>query len=265
MTRATLEYVIGNHSIQLETLPLINIDNYTSTFKNEGELLDNYPKKYKVLDFIESSQRTGRFEISYVTGIDSRNRIPIMYNSNKKVELEDNGFYNQESEIERARKLLFNSKNSIFQRLFLSNNSLKNTLNVTVILDYDAFKICRKLGIPVILDGALYKVDLATLVRYRIDHKKLGPIRNIYESLLDEWKYMLKNEPSEDVYFYSREIKLLIETYDRVKNNHLSVDMLKVHDKAQEVIRQTFRVSQKYSRHTCIRNTKQKRKLLEAA
>ena len=52
------------------------------------------------------------------------------------------------------------------------------------------------------------------VLEYRLDKKSLGPMRLLIEDALELWKKNILDLSDEELYFYSRELRVLINEYD---------------------------------------------------
>ncbi len=155
MNNATLMYVIKNDNViknlRLEFEPLLYIDNCTRGFKNEDDFINNYYAKDKIEKFIEENgNNKGKLVISYAKSVDSKEVLQPLYNFKEGFSFKDDPYEGRITDIERARKLLFNSKNQLFAKLILENNTLDRQLNKMIDLTEEENKFITEFGIKTI-------------------------------------------------------------------------------------------------------------------
>ena len=114
MKKAFLNYVInssnGIKKMIVEADSLDYIDSITSKYNNDFEFIKASNKKLKIIDFIkENGNKKGKLEIEYAIDINQKIDLPVFYNYPNRIVLDDDFMNNDVSEIEKARKLLFNS------------------------------------------------------------------------------------------------------------------------------------------------------------
>ena len=144
MKKAFLNYVInssnGIKKMIVEADSLDYIDSITSKYNNDFEFIKASNKKLKIIDFIkENGNKKGKLEIEYAIDINQKIDLPVFYNYPNRIVLDDDFMNNYVSEIEKARKLLFNSKNQLFARIALLDRSIMDTLSYKVSISYPEY------------------------------------------------------------------------------------------------------------------------------
>ena len=144
MKKAFLNYVInssnGIKKMIVEADSLDYIDSITSKYNNDFEFIKASNKKLKIIDFIkENGNKKGKLEIEYAIDINQKIDLPVFYNYPNRIVLDDDFMNNDVSEIEKARKLLFNSKNQLFARIALLDRSIMDTLSYKVSISYPEY------------------------------------------------------------------------------------------------------------------------------
>ena len=225
MGNAILNITIDGKELMLYKDNLSNIDKLTSNYKNANELKKNDSIREKVSQ-AGSNYKNGEFTISYLGGLKKKIVKPL-FNDNIPIILTDDLFKNKVSETEKARKLLFNSKKQIFSRAIYKSNSVNDSLNIELKLTEEEKNNLLLSNIDVFEYNYRYIVSLKDLVKYRITHNKLGIIRPIYENALDAWKKEIGKLKEDELYFYSRELRLLLNDYISL-TKYLTVNNLKV-------------------------------------
>ena len=232
MNNATLTYIIKSNndikSLKLENESLFIVDRLTSNYKSEKDFLNHYYNKDKIDKFIKDNGNIeGKLVISYSLNVNNKEEIEPLYNSNEVFFFKDDPYENKITEVEKARKLLFNSKNQLFTRLILSNNTLDRELNRLIDLSYVEAQYIKDLGIkPIQINNKNY-VSFKTLFSYRINSPKLGLLRNAYQEMLNILKEKIMSLDYNSFYFYNRQLRIIIKKYyDLIKE--ISVDNLKI-------------------------------------
>lgn len=234
MKKATLSYVIRDPENGVKVLPLESgslyyVDRYTSQYSSDSELISNYQKKNIIQEFIRASGNIGgSIRITYATNIYDKKELVPLYNSQEAIMMNDDFENGLLTEVEKARKLLFNSPGQLFARMLLSSKSFFESYNYRLSLSFHEYLNAKKKGIPVLQDGDSYYVNFSDLFQYRLNNRKLGSLREVYEDMLDIWKDKIMELNDEDFYYYSRQLRILINKYEMVRRKHVSVSNLKV-------------------------------------
>ena len=246
MGKAALNMTINGKELLLYKDNLSNIDKLTSSYKNANELKQNESIREKVAQY-GSSTKNGEFTISYLGGY-KKKIIKPLFNDKIDIILTDDLFKNKVSETEKSRKLLFNSKKQIFSRAIYKSNSINDSLNIEIKINEEERNTLLYSGIEVFEYNYRHYVSLKELVKYRITHNKLGIIRPIYENALDAWKREIGKFNEDELYFYSRELRILLNDYLELTKN-LTVNNLKVSDNI-EVLRNGYIINHTTTRRT---------------
>ena len=232
MNNATLNYIIDTgtevKTLNLETEPLYSMDMHTAPYLNEEDFISHYYNRDKISKFIrENGNVRGKLSMTYAKNIKEKEEIPILFNSKGELVLEDDPFEGKVTEVEKGRKLLFNSKNQLFTRLVLSFKLLDDYLYKLIDLTEKEALYVSKLGIEVINYNNKYYIKFKDLFEYRLRSKKLGYLRLAYEDMLDVLKKEINELDDNSFYFYIRQFKYLINKYNNYINE-LSVRNLKL-------------------------------------
>ena len=220
MNNATLVYKIDyNKQLRLENRSLYLIDKITSSFKNDEDFIKHYYNKEEIYKFIkENGNQKGNLVIDYKKDQNIKEELKPLYNIKEGIVIDEDFYNNQITEIEKARKLLFNSKNQIFTRLLLSNKTLEFAFNKYIDLDIEEVKFCRNNNIKLKNVNDKFYVSFKSLLEYRVNSPKLGMIRNAYLDMLNILKNRIMQLDRNTFYFYNRELRLLIEKYKEMIN-----------------------------------------------
>ena len=231
MKKTVLNYVIHgsneNHTLPLMIGALDYIDDYTSKYKNDFDLIDNSPKKDMIYSFIkEHNNKRGKVIITHSPNLYLREQLSVLYKDDSNVSVFESE--NSISEIEKAKKLLFNSKDQLFSFLLLNSSTLSRTLAYELLITESEYLLAQKKGLSPIIDGDDYYISFVDLINYRINNNKLGAIRDLYENMLDFWQSNLEEMYYEDRYYYSRELKVLICKYNEIKSKKKMINNLRI-------------------------------------
>ena len=120
------------------------------------------------------------------------------------------------TEFEKARKLLWSSKNNKYLKLFLKNDRLKDTLNFMIkIQNKKEYKLLKDHGMMIKLyQNSLY-TSVIDILRLKLILHNVTYMREIYEETLESWRKYLEddNMSLDNKYYYGRELKFLYEEY----------------------------------------------------
>lgn len=246
MKKATLNYVIsdvsGEKSLILENSSLYDIDMYTSQYKGDIDLINSYYNPEKIRNFLrENPGKVGNVRVFYAKNIQSKQKLLPLYDSKREICMYDdinNGNY---TEIELARKLLFNSQGQLFTRLLLSSDFIPETFDYKLSISFHEYLLAKKKGLIVEQQNDSYYISFSELFKYRLANKKLGSLRELYEDMLDAWKDNLMNLNDDDFYYYSRQLRILMNKYEKMKLKHISVNNLKVSKKRKSIVSYTLK------------------------
>ena len=231
MNNATLIYKINdNNKLRLESYPLNLIDKITSSFKNEDDFINHYYNKEQIEKFVKDNNNVkGSIVIDFKKDLDYKEELKPLFNVNEEIVTKDDFYDNISTEIEKARKLLFNSKNQIFTKLILKSNLFSNELDRYVDLNEDEARYAINNNIDIKQINSLYLISFKTLLLYRINNNKLGKLRDAYQDMLNILKRRINEKDFNEVYFFNRELKLIINKYNDIIGD-IVVKNLKVYN-----------------------------------
>ncbi|MBQ7136448.1 MAG: hypothetical protein IJO43_00530 [Bacilli bacterium] len=239
-----------NNSDEITTIDsssLRQIDNVTRLFANEEELKnsDYYQSRMSTSSSVEKEE--GKLIITYVKNNQEKINLDVIYDNSDAIRTRTSSLEEVSSEVEKSRKLLLNSKNQIFLTSFLLNKKFLPTTSATVRMTIDEYKIAKKEGYQVSLFDGEYRISIQEVLKYRLNHKKLGGMRLLVEDSLEVWKKNMLNLSDEDLYFYSRELRLLLNEYNyrkipRKAVVNLSFDKSKIKDNLKIRKKNDFRI-----------------------
>ena len=241
MRNATLSYYVKDKSFSIFSDMLFNIDRYTSSLNNERELFDNLSNNDAFQDFLKENRTRGSFKVEYKDNRNNSRLLPVLYNE-RPIEIDDIYEKGIISESEYARRSLLNSKEQLYSKLFILNNGLDKAKKYNVIVSDEEARLLNKCGIPTFTLGYSKAVSIEDLIRYRSSHSKLKSVRNIYVDALELWKAKMDDLPYDDIYYLSREYRVINKYYNKIIENGLSVSNLNIKKNNLGVLRNRVRL-----------------------
>lgn len=225
MNNSSLNYIINvngkEKELYLESLPLYELDNYTSNYQNENDFISKYSRKDKIEKFLkENKTKNGNLVIKYAKSQQHKAIIPILYDSKEKIEFVEDPYEGKITEIEKARRLLFNSKNQLFLKLVLENKIINKICDNEISITYKEKLVALDNGLEVIEKNNECYIYFFELFRYRYYAERLGTLRNVYEDMLQIIKNKIYDLNDDDFYYYSRQFKILINEYNKLINEN---------------------------------------------
>ncbi len=214
--------------INIETGALRYVDSITKSYKNVDELLsdETYALKVKPYRMNHTIDDNSDLVLTYIRNNEEKVELDVLFDDEDEIRTRTSSLEDIKSETEKARKLLLNSKHQMFLTSFLLNKNLKDTTSPTVKMTLNEYRIAKKEGYPVSTYDGEYHISIGDVLKYRLDHKKLGPMRLLVEDTLEVWKRKMLGLSNEDLYFYSRELRMLINEYNYRKMPHKVVSKL---------------------------------------
>jgi len=203
-----------NELLNIDSSTLHQIDNITRLFKDEKDLMNSSYYQDRMGDLVSSDDFNSKIVLTYVKNNQEKLDLDIIYNDNESIRMRTNSLEEVTSEVEKSRKLLLNSKNQIFLTSFLINKKFISTTQSTVRMTIDEYKIAKKEGYKTEVQDGEYRISIREVLKYRLNHKKLGPMRLLVEDTLEVWKKNMLSLNDDDLYFYSRELRLLLNEYN---------------------------------------------------
>lgn len=236
MKKATLVYKDYNtgKTVTLESNYLNYIDSYTRNYNNEDDLKLAYLDELKDNN-IKLDLENSDLLLYAVKDEKTKEVLPILLNDNKEIDLYDDYYKNTKSQIETSRKLMFNSKDRMYLKKVIENKSLMRTLAFSVNMSFSEYQYALKKAIPVYTEDGKYYISVFNLFDSVSTENKLGLLRELFEDSLDIWKKRVSNLTTDDVYYYSRTLRVLQNDYyasvkalSNNKQNNEENDILKV-------------------------------------
>ena len=232
MSNATLMYVINNgkdtRNLRLITESLFNLDKYTCNFKNEDDFINNFQKKNDIEKFILENGKKGHILINYAKSVTEKEQILPLFNSKDIFIFKDDPYEGKITEVEKARRLLFNSKNQLFIKLVLSFKIIDKVLSNLIEINDKEYDQLVKYNFHPSYINYRYYIDYKSLFEYRLHVNKLGCIRNCYEEMLDDLKTRMMELDGNSYYYYNRQLRIAINVYNEMINKELFIKNLKI-------------------------------------
>lgn len=226
MKKAMLVYEDYNDSktITLEASGLNSIDAYTRHYTDIDELKKSYKYELKAKDTTLDINNSD-IKLYCIKDADTKEQLPLLLNDEKEIELYDNKFNGTKSQAEISRKLMFNSKDRMYLKDILSDKKLSSTLLFTVNISYSEYQYLSKKNISVFSEDGKYYVLALNVLEYITKDEKLGPVRGLFEDTLDIWKRRITNLDIDNLYYYSRNLRILQNNYfSYIKSHSYSID-----------------------------------------
>lgn len=196
--------------ITIESGNLRYIDNITKEFEDESDF--KLGNMYR--DKIKTYSNDNKLVLTYIKNNEEKIELDILFNDEEAIRTRTSSLEDVKSEVERSRKLLLNSKNKMFLTSFLLNKKLLPTTRATVKMTIDEYRNAKKEDYLVIAKDGEYRIPISEVLKYRLNNKKLGSMRLLVEDTLEVWKKNMLNLTDEELYFYSRELRILINEYN---------------------------------------------------
>lgn len=219
MAMAALVYTLidkeGNRkSLTLDSASLKEIDDITRVCRNAYDVINSAKYKNKVDDFVKTGSFVrGNLKVVYTIEHDSRVTLPVIFNRKDEILLFSSTVDDKLSEVDKARKKLFSSKNNLYTQLFLNNPIMESTTMHLVRLDSEEYLYAKSRGLEPVLVEDDYRLSLKDILKFRMHNSKLRIFRPLFEDALEVWKSDLYSMDHEELYFYSRTLAVLHEEY----------------------------------------------------
>ena len=232
MERASLNYIItstqnGEKVLSLESSTLNYIDNFTSKYKNYKDFIENYDKKELIKNFIiENNFNSGNLKIHYFSDFHKTVKIPVLFDSKDEINMSEDLLSGKITEFEKARKLLFNSRNQLFAKIFLTYKPIEECFFYKMSITEEECYLAIKHGIECEEKDNHFFISFRDLIEYRAHNNRLGNIRNLYEDMLEIWKENVMGYKKEEFYYYSRQIRILLKYYNELKSKTIGIKNL---------------------------------------
>ena len=225
MSRALLVFESGDNNITLESGSLLYIDLCTRRYTDEEDIKNKYSYRLNNID------EDGKIKVYNIMDRSLREELPILINDKEPILLRDRFDLQEKSELEITRKLLFNSKNRMFLKQFISDKKCEQTLNFAMPLTYKECLYCNKNDLKTMYLDDTYCIDVYQLFEYISTCKKMGPLRRTFEDALEAWKKKMLDLDNDDLYYYSRKFRLMSIDYNRYLKKKIGIKHLNINNK----------------------------------
>lgn len=231
--KSTLTYTSSKGSVTLLSGELPYVDLCIGTFYNYDDLAYDSDCWTFIKPVFDGELSDSNFQLVVSRHDGVKEELPLIFNDREPIYINSNYYENKFSEVDKSRKLLFSSKDKKFMRNFLSNDVLSRTASFMVrVLDSEAnYIILNNLDIPIInaVDGTK-RVFVIDVFKASLEQKKLGKLRDLFEASIDMWSDKLKEKTDDELYYYSRNLRLIMIDYRRyttLKNVKQSLELQK--------------------------------------
>ena len=214
--RATFSYVSGKNSVVLISDELPYIDYYTgNNFYNYDDLAFDNNLWKRIRTISDGEIRDENFHLVTYKSDGSSVELPIIFDDKEIIYISSNYYENKISEVEKSRGLLFSSKDKMFRKLFLSNEEVSQTAKFLIPISKDIFEYIKlnDFDIDIFERDGLKNVLALDLIRYSVEQKKLGKLRDLFELSIDRWRDRLEKRDNDELYYYCRGLRLMISEY----------------------------------------------------
>jgi len=242
MGKAILSYTLDKKSnsdaneLVLLSGSLRMIDNCTRGYDSIEALRQSSDFQERINDFIKRNENfikeynnnfKGEFVVAFIMDSEKREYLLLLINDDKPIRTRTSALEEVKSEVERARKLLFRSKDKLFLRRMINDERFSDTTDFDIKLKLPEYKEVIKKGMhPKLIDGAYY-LTIHEILEYTLQTEKNGLMRGLVEDALEVWKENILALDDELLYYYSRHLRLAINAYDKDKLSKKLVTNLK--------------------------------------
>ncbi len=232
MGKAILSYTLDKKSnsdadeLILLTGSLRRIDNCTKYYKSLEEMRQSPEFQERINNFVKRNENyiknynnnfEGEFAVSFIVDSDKREYLPILLDDKTPIRTRTSSLEEVKSEVEKARKLLFRSKDKLFLRRMLQDERFADTTDFDIKLKLPEYKEATKRGMkPKLIDGE-YFLTINDILEYTLKVPKTGLMRGLVEDALEVWKENILALDDELLYYYSRHLRLAMNAYDKDK------------------------------------------------
>lgn len=232
MGKAILSYTLDKKSnSDADELILVNgslrsVDNCTRMFDSVEEMRQSPEFQERINSFIKRNENyienyndgfEGEFAVSFIVDSDKREYLPILIGDKVPIRTRTSSLEEVKSEVEKARKLLFRSKDKLFLKMMLEDERFADTTDFNIKLRLPEYKEALRKGIkPKLIDGE-YFLTIHDILEYTLNADKKGVMRDLIEDALEVWKENILALDDELLYYYSRHLRLAMNIYNHDK------------------------------------------------
>jgi len=242
MGKAILSYTLNKKSnsdadeLILLSGSLRRIDNCTRFYDSIEEMRQSPEFQERINDFIKRNENyiknynnnfEGEFAVAFIVDSEKREYLPLLMGDKKPIRTRTSSLEEVKSEVEKARKLLFRSKDKLFLKRMLRDERFADTTDFDIKLKLPEYKEVVKKGYkPKLIDGEYY-LTINDILEYTLKVDKIGLMRGLVEDALEVWKENILALDDELLYYYSRHLRLALNAYDKDKFSKKLVTNLK--------------------------------------
>ncbi len=240
MSKATLTFVLNkgvdedNSVLYLESGSLRYVDHCTKRYKNEEELKNSALYRPKIEEFIRKSgtKGDGQFYVSYIEDSDRREVVPILFNDDKDIVTMLGVDGTATNEVEKARHLLWTSKDNRYLKNFLEDERFSDTTFFNIKLSSTKeYKAALEAELkPKLINGDNY-LSIEDILHYKLDSSYKKLMRSLIEDALEVWKEKLYELDGDSLYYYARHLRLLEQEYEDYLDEKKTVVDLEIDSK----------------------------------
>lgn len=232
MGKAILSYTLDKKSnsdadeLILVSGSLRSVDNCTRMFNSVEEMRQCPEFQEQINSFIKRNENyienyndgfEGEFAVSFIVDSDKREYLPILLDDKVPIRTRTSSLEEVKSEVEKARKLLFRSKDKLFLKMMLADERFADTTDFNIKLRLPEYKEALRKGIkPKLIDGE-YFLTIHDILEYTLNANKKGIMRDLIEDALEVWKENILALDDELLYYYSRHLRLAMNIYNHDK------------------------------------------------
>ena len=227
MSKAILYYILPNkEAIRVMDFPsLEEMDAFTKKFSSVDDLRNSSSIKWILEPYSDQfNPKQCRFVLFFIEDNDKKDCIPIILDDSRPIITIKNTFNgNVLPELERARKLLYSSKENSFLRNMMQEQWFSDTTGCLIRLKpYEAHELASA-GFGLVHNSSDYYAKIEQIFEYRLSRKKLGYMRELFEDSLEMWKEKIEALPSDILYYYSRNLRIGINSYYNGMKEQISI------------------------------------------
>ena len=145
-----------NSIITLETGTLRYIDSIIKSFPHEQALKNDEEFLEKTSNLSKQAIQNSKVILTYIKNNNEKLQLKPIYNDNVPIQTKSNALDLIPSEVERARKLMFSSKNQLFLSMFFRNQALVRTTYSTIKMSAKEYKKAKECGLNILLKDGEY-------------------------------------------------------------------------------------------------------------
>ena len=213
----------SNTEEKLMTTSLQQVDNSTRLYANPSDLrnsigfrkqIDSYEARNK--EFMEENPYAkGKFKVYFIEDNANKEEVDILFNDTKPISIKTNHFTTStmNTEVEDARKLLFSSKDKRFLRACMEKDWFRDTTGHLIKLKPNETEELTRSGYKPITQYNAQYADIETILKYALDTPKLSFMRDLVEDSLEIWKEKIEYLRLDLLYYYSRNLRMVINSY----------------------------------------------------